>query len=353
MGVRRIIQILAGPGSLLATLVLAAVLFAAPHLLGGPVHGTPQAPEMAERGALKSQVRGLLKGREFARLEALAEELRTTSARTGSGVWKLTVLYAAIEEMAGIGRDDSDGWRKLTRLVRDWRDSAPKAPTPIVAEAIVLRQYAWAHRPRLIVQEASLQSVGSRFVASLTATRSFLERHRAVAGRDPHYHVVLAQLASALGEEPAEFLTVIEQGLAVAPDYYQLHFAGFDYFATSSTATLRDIEAFANLSIARTNRTDGLGLYARLYWHALSSLDRRLAVKPDLADRGKLRRGIDDVLARYPDSWNLNGLARLACLAGDREKTAELLARIPEGPVLKAWTSPRAFESCRDWARNG
>jgi hypothetical protein len=59
-----------------------------------------------------------------------------------------------------------------------------------------------------------------------------------------------------------------------------------------------------------------------------------------------MKKGIDDVLARYPDAWNLNNFARFACLRGDKEKTAELIRRIGPEPMMQVWQARRNYERC-------
>jgi hypothetical protein len=63
-----------------------------------------------------------------------------------------------------------------------------------------------------------------------------------------------------------------------------------------------------------------------------------------------MERGIDDVIARYPDAWNLNNFAKFACLALDRAKTKELLGRIGDSIVPQAWSSKSQLEQCARWS---
>jgi hypothetical protein len=63
-----------------------------------------------------------------------------------------------------------------------------------------------------------------------------------------------------------------------------------------------------------------------------------------------MKRGIVDVLKRYPDQWNINNFAHFACLAGDRKETARLTALVTE-PIREAWAKDATlFARCRDWA---
>jgi hypothetical protein len=69
-----------------------------------------------------------------------------------------------------------------------------------------------------------------------------------------------------------------------------------------------------------------------------------------LVDWPQMKRGFDDVIARYPDAWNLNNFARFSCLARDRAKTRALLDRIGADIVPKAWQPEGLLRQCADWS---
>lgn len=63
-----------------------------------------------------------------------------------------------------------------------------------------------------------------------------------------------------------------------------------------------------------------------------------------------MKRGIADVLKRYPDQWNINNFAHFACLAGDRDETAKLTARVTDS-IPEAWANDATLLArCREWA---
>jgi hypothetical protein len=57
-----------------------------------------------------------------------------------------------------------------------------------------------------------------------------------------------------------------------------------------------------------------------------------------------------DVLDRFPDAWNRNNFAYLACLQGDKSTTADLIVGIGGKPMLDVWKAKSIFEGCRRWS---
>lgn len=318
----------------------------------------PQPPvlEIAERDGIKREVKRLFAGGDFDAVIRMARSLRETKARTASGIWKLSVLYGAFHELATIDPADDAAWKRLDAGLDGLLLADPTDPTPYIARGIALKRYAWEIRPRTFVQQASTGGGDDAFMAALERARTYLEANRGIASRDPHFYVLRADVGSALAEPPDKLIGLIEEGLDKTPDYYQLYFSGLDYFAptdqdASGTEEARRIEAFANMAVSRTRGSEGLGVYARLYWHAYSAVYGEGLFTRSQVDWARMRQGIDDVLQRYPDAWNVNNFAYLACLEGDRDETQRLIELIGDAPIASVWPMRGLYARCRDWAQ--
>lgn len=312
--------------------------------------------ELAERAALKQSVRDLFDHGDYSALERLAGYYRASGVRTPGGAWRLTVLYAAFHDLAaGIAPSDAAGWRQYSARLADWQGQFPAQPTAHIAQAIALKSYAWSVRPRTIVQQASTGGE-QKFLAALANARDLLDHDKAIASADPHYYVLRADIAIALGEAPDVVMAAVAEGRAKFPAYYALDFSGLDYFAAGDGARAigpdeaRRIEAFASTAAAQAG-ADGDERYARLYWHAYAVFYGDDLFKRSEVNWPRMRTGMTSLVARYPDARNINAFARLACTAGDRETTRTLMAQLPERPVMtEVWQAKAAFAACRKWA---
>lgn len=69
-------------------------------------------------------------------------------------------------------------------------------------------------------------------------------------------------------------------------------------------------------------------VYTRIYWSASQQEFGDAVFAASSANWQNVKRGINDILTRYDEPWNLNNFARFSCLAGDRPLAADLIARI-------------------------
>lgn len=322
--------------------------------LPGPKAEPVLTGELALRAEIRQHVIDLFGNDDFDALEALAAGYRSEQSRTGSGVWKLSLFYGAIQEAGRLPASDTAGWSALGDRMRRWLALHPTSPTPYVANGIVMKRYAWSLQPRKILIEAAAKPEEA-FVGAIEAAASFLDANRTIASADPHFYAVRAELASALAMPPAEFVELIEAGLTATPDYLPTMFVGMDYFAPERlpdgrAGDARSLEAYANMMRSRFTDDAGLAIYARLYWHAHGVVFGDKLFVESALDWRRMSAGMDAVLARYPDDWNINSFASIACLAGDRSKALALIDRIA-APIPQAWQKGMSFEACRAFVR--
>ncbi len=89
---------------------------------------------------------------------------------------------------------------------------------------------------------------------------------------------------------------------------------------------------------------------ARIYWSATQGDFQCDLFSESLARWPRMKSGFDDIVARYPDDWNLNNYAKFACIAHDKQTTRALLKRIGDNVVPEAWSPAELFQTCKDWA---
>ena len=307
------------------------------------------AYELQDRRELSEKSAALLQGEQFAQLETLADELRQKKSRTASGVWQLTSFYAGIQTAVNAKPDEAERWQAAERLVEKWLSGYSGQPTPHLAYAQLLMNHGWRIRGDGYASTVKPEN-WRPFHEYVEKARVYLEDHKSVASRDPHWYVMMAEIARVQSWPEADFRKMLLEGLELEPYFYQTYFAAIDYYAPKWGGSAAAIEAFAKESLERTKDVEGFGMYARIYWYASQTQYNRNLFSRSLVDWPTMKKGIDDVLRRYPDGWNLNNFAKFACLAKDKAKTAELLARVHTDFVPEAWWPGPLFRRCWDWA---
>lgn len=188
------------------------------------------------------------------------------------------------------------------------------------------------------------------FKKNLIIANKHMMNSKAIASTDPHWYEVTAHIKKALNEDSTSFKEFIDEGLDNFPGYYQLYFAAIDFLAPKWHGNKYEIERFANNAVKRTAKSEGMGMYARIYWYASQTqYDEKLFVESNVV-WGKMREGILDVIAVYPDSWNIQNFAFFSCLAKDKNMTRVLFDMMNSPMIKSVWKNEKYYEYCKTFA---
>ena len=278
------------------------------------------AEELQDRATIQSEVQGFLQQGNFAGLEAMAGGYRATQARTSSGLWKLTLFYVGIARTV---RNAGGDW--AVRTARAWVAKYPQSPTAHLVYADVL--------------------------PDTEKTRIYLEAHKSVAAQDPRWYEMMAEIAHEQGWSRPRFARLIDEGLDRMPAYYPIYFAAVDYFSPRWGGSAVAIDGFARQAVERTRETDGWGLYARIYWYASQSEFGDGLFTQSQVNWPDMKMGMDDVLRRYADGWNLANFLKFACLRGDGQEMKALTQRMDDS-AWAVWDDQNYSATCRALSAN-
>ncbi len=316
---------------------------------GLQLSGAGLCTELAERAQVRSEVIGLVSAGDFAKLEALAELYRSTKARTSSGVWKLTLFNAGVSDAFHNSNKEPEFWAAAEKRVSAWVKRYPKSPTARLAYAQVLLNRGWSIRGVGYANTVEPQNWRPFFEYTAKARR-YLETHKAIAASDPRWFETMAVIAYSEGWPEAEFAKLIREAASREPGFYQTYFAAIIYYLPKWGGNASAIEGFAKEVLEWTQAAEGFGMYARIYWYASQEQFGERLFTESLVDWPLMKKGMDDVLKKYPDNWNINNFAKFSCLAQDKTKAAELFARIRYPVPMEAWGPAETFRRCKLWA---
>jgi hypothetical protein len=193
-------------------------------------------------------------------------------------------------------------------------------------------------------------SKGSRDYISMA--RDHLLQTKAFAMVDPYWYETMLWIGIYTQWRGDDFDALLNEALAREPGFYPTYFAAMSYRLPSWQRDSAAVEQFARSAAERTRTTDGSGMYGRIYWYAADTqYGERLFKDPRLL-WPRMRQGLEDVAARYPDSWNLNNFARFACLAGDKDKLRELWRNAAAQMDPVNWESRPLYDRCKQLATN-
>jgi hypothetical protein len=316
--------------------------------LPAPTPAPAPAPSTEERlrAEIKSAAFMAFLGGDFARLEAMAREFDAT-ARTPSGLWKRAFLYAGLAQATeDAGSRDDAAWAGIARQIDGWQREFPQSTTARLARAQAAMSRAWAFRGTCYascVDPADWEP----FHAHVEQARELLEHDKAVAAVDPFWYLLMADVATTQDWPEDRYAAFEAEALDKAAGYYDAAFSLARPYQPKWGGSAEAVDAYAQRLVEHTRAQEGEGMYARLYW----SLVGRESFANYTIDWARMHRAMDDVLARYPDPWNHNHFAAIACRAERPEIYRELLPRI-DTVVDAAWAQQDLAE-CRTRAEAG
>lgn len=305
--------------------------------------------ELVMRNWIMENVENLFMYEKFNKLDFLSERYRKSSKRTDSGLWKLTIFYNGIDSLFDFDADDEYFWSVSRKRIDTWLQKSPKSPAANIAKGILLYKLAWAIRGGSWAKDVP-KTAWKPFKDNLRVAKKHMLDTKKIAARDPHWYVIMADIQKGLNEDTKTFNKIISEGLEMSPNYYQLYFSAISYLAPKWHGDKQQIENFANKAVKRTKSSEGMGMYARIYWFASQvQYDERLFSESMVVWK-KMKKGIYDVIKRYPDSWNVQNFAFFSCLAKDKETTRMLFDKISGPMIEKAWKKKTSYDACRKFA---
>lgn len=340
---------------LIATFVMLVGSMMAEFGLTSPSSATSQSPERpaALRGELKvrydiyDRVKSLVDARDFASLNAMEHDYRTTRARTPSGVWKLGEFHGAVHAALPEADENQSCSFAAEPLLKAWMAATPSAPTPYIAAATMLLDRAWYFRGVGFAKEAPKES-WNPFLENVAAAHEILSSHEDVAAQDPEFYVVMEDIYRAEGRERSEFQRLLDEATANEPYYYEVYSHAYYYNMPQWFGGYPEIEQAARYAVERTRKQDGLGAYARYYWSA-SGEDCDCWLQA--IDWPTMKQAMGDVAKRNPEPWNLANFAKIACKMNDSVVAKEYFIALGEDDGSQAWPGDKAgWERCRIFA---
>lgn len=308
-----------------------------------------RADELSERESIKDTVRTAFIDSDFKKLDALAEQYRSSKARTVSGLWKLTVFYSTFDALGNspaYGEQSLDGFEQQARK---WIDEAPESKSAYIAYATLLYRHAFFVRG-----DGYAASVAPEkwpvFRKYLNKAYRQLAASKAFASSDPHWYATMLHVATGEYWPEPKFDALLDEATAREPYYYELYFAALMRKTPNWGGSLDDVARLIDHAVELTKPKDGVGFYARGYWYAMDAYLGRKMFRDSQTYWPQIHAGFEDLVKQYPDEWNLNAFARFACISHDTDTTRKAFARLDGRINPKAWDSDDMAAGCEEWS---
>lgn len=303
--------------------------------------------ELLTRESIYSQAETALLSSDFEKLESYYSLYRQRTSRTPNGRWKLQLFY---DGLFPVDYNHEKDWTNFEAKLLQWMKKYPRSPAAHIAYSSALINRAWYVRGDGYANEVPPEAWKS-FHSLVELARVSLEESKEFASNDPQWYVQMLVVARVQGWSQLEVNKLLKDAVSKEPYYQETYQTAFEYLLPKWSGSFSEAADFADDAATITSKCEGRGMYARIYWRAIN-LHPEFEENPfgSKISWEKMKAGFEDIIALYPDAWNINNYARFACLAEDKETTRTLLARIGDKPILEAWPEQTTFSNCQKWA---
>jgi hypothetical protein len=302
-------------------------------------------PDIRMKIMLQSQA--FVKAGLFSELDRFYDHAVARQLRTPSGLW-VSGIYCdgVLANMRHLNPPKSKkDWQKFEAISAKWAKDSPKSALARIAHASAISSYAWSIRGEGYAGSVP-EKAWKPFYQELRRAVDYLEAEKAVASRSPAYYDLMIGLLTAMpGGDPS---VAFEEGVTKFPGYYPSYFSMLENLLPKWHGDAAKIEKFARNAVERTSAIEGKGMYARIYWYASQTQYGNALFDQSDAQWPAMREGFEDVIARYPDQWNLNNYAKFACDAGDVATLSKIMGRLrnPIDSDVWGWGAESRYEKC-------
>lgn len=284
-------------------------------------------------------------------LDRLATRLRTEKSRTPSGLWNLSVFYSGVVQAMLEGREENSSaqWSNVEARLNRWVAAYPHSAFFPIALAQAQARHGWALRGSGFADKVTERG-WEGFARQMAAASATLRSNKGISSGDPQWYVQMLGVALAQGWDEAPYMALYEEAVAREPLYYQTYFSALERLLPMWGGDVQKIRSFAADAVRRTAATEGQGMYARIYWVASARASGVFLKEPNRsAVWPQMKAGFNDLITQYPDDWNRNAYAKVACQAGDVDIFIGMVATFEQEPIKDAWPKDY-FQRCKAYA---
>lgn len=306
-----------------------------------------ESQETRDRKEMPERVLTLFTNKDYDTLEKMAADFRASGADYADGFQKLAFIYNGVEP----SRNAPDEiWQARQIQLQDWIRAKPDSPTPRIAMARLLTDYAWNARGSGWANTVSEQQ-WQTFFARLQAGLRYLREADKLPTRCPVYWSSMQRIGLGLGIERAQYDKIFAQATNEFPTYPTCYEARAVYLLPRWYGTEGEWETDLAKSADRLGGDAGDILYARVVWqmHLTYSQKNVFNEYPQISYT-RVARGFEAMIKKYPDSVAAKTeYVHLAALFGDKLTAKEYFLKINGQIDLSLWDGRATFDVIYKW----
>ena len=284
------------------------------------------------RNRLSGKTDPLLAAGNFAELDRIAAQLRSSKVQCANGTWHLRSFYEGFAMLSDYLPESA--WTDRIATFQAWISQYPDSITPRVALAAVWKEWAWRARGGTYASDVPRKG-WQLFEERLNEAAKVLAEARDLEEKCPVWWSVSQQVALGQGWDRARYDRLFYDAIYFEPLYTGFYTNRNNYLLPRWFGRPGECAAFAEEAANKLGGDEGDILYARLVWglHATGVLRNGSIVEAAGASWPRVRRGLEAILRRQPNSIAaMSELCYLSGQHGEHERMRQLFVQI--GPFV-------------------
>ncbi len=315
---------------------------------------SPEDPNVLAEIELRNYISNctgfLWAARDYKSLDAMIANLRGNKTRSSSGLWLQGSYYAGFEKLADKARSEEQ-FDQYEAELSSWIAADKSSDAARLALSTFMIKRAWFYRGHGYGSTVS-EGAFAKFYAQVSKTKKFLLENENISTRDPEWFTQLFMVMMVekdINEE--KFRIYFDKAVKLYPDYFPIYFTAASFYLPKWHGSNAEFDQFVKYAIKSASPGQASATYARIYWANVCTICGSNDVTDWRDHWNELMVGFDKVIEDYPDQWNINNYARIACTAYDQDKTLEVMKKIKGDPIPGAWDKEQfTYEYCADWS---
>ncbi len=293
--------------------------------------------------------RALIDSGNFDRLDALADELRTSKERLDGGTWLLSSYYGVVGDLP----DSEQGQTDRIALLEKWVAERPASITARVALARALTRFAWKARGNGASDTVSDEG-WKLFGERLDLAKAVLTEARRLPQSCPGWYEVDQTVALGQGWDEEEYFAMVNEAIGKEPTYGRYYTDACYWMLPRWYGEKGQFEAWIASLADKAPESERDRQYVFLVWMAdRMSAKGEIVFGRDRLDWARTKQGFRDWIAAEPDNLMVRfELTRLALLADDGETAREQFDHTG-GRYFPTMWNLETFEAARRFAYEG
>jgi len=291
-----------------------------------------EAEPVNVRNRLSEKTDPFLAAGNFAELDRIAAQLRSSKVQCANGTWHLRCFYDGFAMLSDYL--PGSAWTDRIATFQAWIKQYPDSITPRLALANVWDEWAWRARGGNYASDVSGKG-WQLFEERLKKAAEVLEEARNLEEKCPFWWDLSQRVALGQSWDRARYDRLFADAVYFEPLYSAFYANKNNYLLPRWFGRPGECAAFAEAAANELGGEEGDILYARLVWrlHAMDTIKTGSITEGAGASWPRVRKGLEAILRRYPNSIAAaSELCYLCCQHGEHERMKQLFVQI--GPFV-------------------